>query len=206
MSIYYDMRENPNPEKDGNQKPLHPRAVSKGTIKADKIVDAIAQRTGFSRGEIQGVLEEYTQEMLLRISEGYNVEWGTLGTLSPKLKAKRQVMAKSEIRSPSISVSGLNFKGSAWLSRQLNFDLERSESGFNNSTPYGAIYRRKLLEQYLDENPYIKRTDYSKLTGQLKNKAIQQLNEYVEQGVLIRLGRGNQTEYRRATQPAAAEK
>ena len=65
---------------------------------------------------------------------------------------------------------------------------------------------RKLLEQYLDENPYIKRTDYSKLTGQLKNKAIQQLNEYVEQGVLIRLGRGNQTEYRRATQPAAAEK
>ena len=206
MSIYYDMRENPNPEKDGNQKPLHPRAVSKGTIKADKIVDSIALRTGFSRGEVQGVLEEYTHEMLLRISEGYNVEWGTLGTLSPKLKAKRQVMAKSEIRSPSISLAGVNFKGSAWLSKHLNFDLERAEYGFNNSKPYGAIYLRKLLDQYLDENPYIKRIDYSKLTGQLKNKAIQQLNGYVEQGVLIKLGRGNQTEYRRAPQPAAGEK
>ena len=50
------------------------------------------------------------------------------------------------------------------------------------------------------------RIDYSKLTGQLKNKAIQQLNGYVEQGVLIKLGRGNQTEYRRAPQPAAGEK
>ncbi len=206
MSIHYDMIENPNPDKDGTKQPLHPRAVSKGTVKADKIAESIASRTGFSRGEVEGVLAEYTDEMLRRIAEGYNVEWGTLGIFSPKLKATRAVMDKSEIRSPSISLAGLNFVGSAWLEEHLHADLKRDEIGFRKSNPIGNVYRRKLLDQYLDTHPYIKRKEYTALTGQQTNKALKQLNEYVAQGVLIRIGRTNQTEYRRATKPESETK
>jgi len=205
MSIKYDLRENPNPQNDGEKQFLHPRVISRGTIKSSQIFEAIAVNTGFSRGEMEGMFAEFTDEVLRCLSRGYRVEVGKMAYVTPKLKA-RKVMEKNEIRSQSISIDNVNFKTTSWFREHLKGTLVRAENGFQKSQPIDANCRKKILDTYLETHPFIKRTDYTRITGQLKNKAIQQLNEYVSQGILVKQGQGNQRIYLRAPQAESAKK
>jgi len=77
-------------------------------------------------------------------------------------------------------------------------DLERSSRGIQTSAKLSEEERRSLLDKYLDENTYITRTEYTKLTGLLKNNAMKDLKEFVNQGILVSSGHRNQMIFLRA--------
>lgn len=54
------------------------------------------------------------------------------------------------------------------------------------------------LEKFLDERPMIRRKEYTQLTGLLKNKALNELNGWVKEGVLDTIGSGSHKIYVRA--------
>jgi len=197
MAATYDLRENPNPKKDGQKQPLHPRIVSKGTIPSRELLEEISSGTTFNVGELEGALSALAERISFHLKNGYNVELGNIGYFSAKLKS-RPVMEKDEIRAASIEFDNVNFRASAWFKKQTRGTVERSNRGFQTSAQLSEEERRSLLEKYLDENTFITRRDYSFLTGLLKNSAMKDLKEFVNQGVLVSSGRLNQMIFLRA--------
>lgn len=197
MAATYDLRENPNPKKDGKKQPLYPRIVSKGTILSRELLEEISAGSTFNVGELEGALSALAERISFHLKNGYNVELGKLGYFSAKLKA-RPVMEKDEIRSASIEFDNVNFRASAWFKKHTRGTLERSNRGFQTSAKLSEEERKDMLEKYLDENTYITRTDYTRLTGLLKNNAMKDLKEFVNQGVLVSSGHRNQMIFLRA--------
>ena len=52
-----------------------------------------------------------------------------------------------------------------------------------------------IINQHLNKYPCLTRTDYSRLTGHDKKRALKELNAFIEQGVLMRYGAGKQVVY-----------
>lgn len=200
MAAKYDLVPKPNEKGDGKPQPLYPRVVSSGTIDTETIVRDISQASSFTPGDIEGVLECYERQVAHYLSEGYHVQIGRLGYLSPKLTA-RPVMDKKEIRANSISFNGANFRTSSWLLRHISGFLERAAHGFSHSSTLSLARRRQLLEEYLDNHVYITRTQYSELTGLLKNLALNDLNAWLKEGILDWEGRGSHKIYLRKQKP-----
>jgi len=197
MAATYDLRENPNPKKDGKKQPLHPRIVSKGTIPSRELLEEISSGTTFSVADLEGALIALTERISFHLKNGYNVELGKMGYFSAKLKS-RPVMEKDEIRAASVEFENINFRASASFKKKTRGTLERANKGFNTSAQLSEAERRSLLDKYLDENTFITRTDYTNLTGLLKKKAMSDLKVLINQGVLISSGRGNQMIFLRA--------
>ncbi len=191
MAAMYDLRENPNPKGDGEKQPLHPRIVSSGTIHTRELLEDISHGASFTVGDLEGMLSSLTEKISSYLVNGYSVELGNIGYFSAKLKS-RSVTDKKEIRASSIEFDNVNFRASAWFRKHTQGTVERASYGFHTSAQTGETERKKQLEDYLDKNPFITRSDYTKLTGILKNKALKDLKEFVSQGVLTSNGRGNQ--------------
>ena len=99
---------------------------------------------------------------------------------------------KKEIRAQSIYFDNVNFRASMWFRRHTSGYVERAgKYGSRSSSQLSEEEKLFRLERYLNENAFITRSDYTRLTGRLKNKALEDLNHFVSQGVIERRGRGS---------------
>ena len=57
-----------------------------------------------------------------------------------------------------------------------------------------------ISNQHLNKYPCLTRTDYSRLTGHDKKRALKELNAFIERGLLIRYGTGKQVVYAKKTE------
>ena len=129
------------------------------------------------------------------INLGFSVEVGELGFFTGKVKG-RLVEKKTDIRAQSIQFNNVNFRPSAKFKKALNGDLSRVKSvGFRQSSDLSMEELEERLIKYLDENMFINRVTYTRLTGRLKWKATQDLKYFVEKGVVMSRGKGNQKHY-----------
>lgn len=191
MKAKYAFRENPNPKGDGEKQGLHPRIVSNGTITTKKMFEEIERSSTYTVADLEGMLSAITRRMSDYLVEGYNVELGKIGYFSASLTS-RPVMDKSEIRADSIYFDNVNFRASAWFRKRTRGHVESAgKQGFRSSSNISPEERKKRLVDFLNQKRYITRIEYSNITGRLKNTALRDLNEFVEQGVIVREGRGN---------------
>lgn len=74
--------------------------------------------------------------------------------------------------------------------------LERGES-FTRSHGKGHSEEECLtiVNDHLGKYPCLTRADYCRLTGHDKQRALNELNAFIEQGVLMRYGAGKQVVY-----------
>lgn len=203
MAASYDLRERPNLEGDGKPQPLYPRIVSHGTICTESLLKEISEDSTFTVGDLEGVLVSLENKIANYLKSGYHVELGKIGYFSASLKA-RPVMDKKEIHAPSIEFDNVNFRASAWLRKEIRTGrLQRSSAGrgFRVSSQLGTEECLERLQLYLSKNAFITRRTYSSLTGRLKNKALDDLNNFVNQGVITRMGSGNQLLFVLSTVP-----
>ena len=173
MYAKYDFRKKPSSKEDEDKQPLYPRIVSNGTIDFQ-----------------QNKISEY-------LVSGYHVQLGDLGYFSAKLKA-RPVMDAKEIHAQSIYFDNVNFRPSSSFRKKVRGFVEKAKSGFAHSAEIPVEERRRRLERFLDERPMIRRKEYTQLTGLLKNKALNELNGWVKEGVLDTIGSGSHIIYVRA--------
>lgn len=191
MAALYDLRENPNPLKKDKPQGLHARIVSQGTVDTQTIIDEIAHATSFSTADLKGVLAALEDSVASHLSRGYRVELGNLGYFSAKLKVK-PTTEKSQTHAQSVHFDNVNFRAASWLRKHLDGELVRAPHGIRYSKLTSQEEHKKLLDDYLDKHAFITRSDYSNLTGLLKNKALNELKSWAEQGILIKQGKLNQ--------------
>lgn len=193
---YYNLKKKPSlTTKEGEKETMYADIVYSGTITAERLIRTVAQRTGFKEGMIEGILSELQNETLECLSEGYRVELGEFGFFSAKVKS-RLVENKNDLRSNSVSFDGVNFRASKSFRTGIRGDLERRRCiGFRTSKEWDRKQLEQIVLQHIRKHGFITRATYTELTGRLKNSALADLKSFAAEGVIKRVGRGNQMHF-----------
>ena len=96
MSIHYDLYDTPDIQQSGDEQPLHPRVVTKGTIDQDEFLDRVHKFTGMSRSMLAGAMQSFQNELRDLLANGWIVELGDIGFFSVSLQGP-PVMNKKEV-------------------------------------------------------------------------------------------------------------
>ena len=193
---YYDLKKKPDlTTKEGEKEVLYPSIVYNGTITTKELLKQLVARTGFKPGVVEGTLMELVDLVGLYIGQGYRVELGEFGHFSGKIKS-RLVKDKKEIRSASIQFSGVNFQASKVFKQKATGKLERAQKQcFQNSSQLNDEELKRIVLEYINQNGFITRTKYTELTGRLKNKALEDLKRFTEEGIISKVGCKNQLHF-----------
>ena len=193
---YYNLKKKPSlTTKEGEKETMYADIVYSGTITAERLIRTVAQRTGFKEGMIEGILSELQNETLEYLSEGYRVELGEFGFFSAKVKS-RLVENKNDLRSKSASFEGVNFRASKSFRTGIRGDLERRRCiGFRTSKEWDREQLEQIVLQHIRKHGFITRTTYTEITGRLKNSALADLKSFAAEGIIKRVGRGNQMHF-----------
>lgn len=193
---YYNLKKKPSfTTKEGETETMYADIVYSGTITAKQLIRAVAKRTGFKEGMIEGILSELRDETLDYLGEGFRVELGEFGFFSAKVTS-RLVEDKKDLRSNSVSFNGVNFRASKEFRTGVRGDLERRKYiDFNTSRECDSEKLKQIVLQYIRQHGFITRTTYTQLTGRLKNTALADLKSFAAEGIIKREGRGNQMHF-----------
>lgn len=194
---YYNLKKKPSlTTKEGETETMYADIVYSGTIPAERLIRTVAKRTGFKEGVIDGILTELKDDVLEYLGEGYHVELGEFGFFSAKVKASRLVANKNDLRSESVAFDGVNFRASKSFRQGIRGDLERKKCvDFNTSRKWDGEALKRLVLQYIRQHGFITRTTYTELTGRLKNTALTDLKSFASEGIIKRIGHGNQMHF-----------
>lgn len=193
---YYNLKKKPSlTTKEGDKETMYADIVYSGTITAERLIRTVAQRTGFKEGMIEGILSELQNETLEYLGEGYRVELGEFGFFSAKVKS-RLVENKNDLCSNSVSFDGVNFRASKSFRTGIRGDLERRRCiGFRTSKEWNREQLEQIVLQHIRKHGFITRATYTELTGRLKNSALADLKSFAAEGIIKRVGRGNQMHF-----------
>lgn len=204
---YYDLKKKPSLTTKEGEEVYYAQAITAGTISADEFVALVAQQSGFRKGDIEGMLLSVFDTATCYINQGFRVEVGEFGYFTGKVKGKRLVAKKTDIRAQSIHFNNVNFRPSAKFKKALDGELSRIPTlHFRRSSDLSMEQLESLLMNYLDEHHFINIVACSSLTKRLRWKAAQDLKYFVEKGLIESHGRGNQKHYIKASAEVAGEK
>lgn len=197
MSVNYDLYETPDLTKSGEEQPLHARVVLKGSYAADEFVEQVVALQHMPHAQVVGVIEAISKELRHLLLKGFSVELGDVGYFTLSLSVDKKVSEAKDLRSLSVSLKDINFR----VNRQFRKDIEgelvlqRCHSPFRVKNPLEREKCLQRLEKFLEENPCINRQDYAMLVGKTKTQALEDINAFIEQGVLKKYGLGRSVVY-----------
>ena len=168
----YFMQEMPDMKKEG-ETILYPRMEITGTCETDELVEASIKGSTFNRGEVRGALDLIAGAMARFMAEGRSVRIEGIGLFTPTVKLKKGKERENiEGNSPrrnaaSIEIGGINFRAERTLINETNIlcDLERGSGVKKCKRPKTAAEERlEMAKRYLEENPFLTVSEYSKMT------------------------------------------
>ncbi|MEQ2515566.1 MULTISPECIES: DNA-binding protein [Bacteroides] len=197
MSVNYDLYETPNPDKNGEELPLHARVVLKGSYTAEEFVEQVTTLQHMPHAQVVGIIEAISKELRHLLLKGFSIELGDIGYFSLSLGVDKKVKEAKELRSPSISLKDINFRVNRQFKKDIEsgLELQRYHSPFRVKNPLPEEKCLQRLERFLKEHPCINRQDYALLVGKTKTQALQDINAFIEQGVLKKYGVGRSVVY-----------
>lgn len=197
MSIQYDLYDTPDIRQTGEEQPLHPRVVFKGTIGQEEFLDRVHKFTGMSRSMLAGAMQSFQNELKDLLSNGWIVELGDIGYFSVSLQGP-PATKKKDVHAQSIKLKNVNFRAGKQFKKEVGWQI-KPERGESLTRPRGEGHSEEeclsFIQEHLRKHPCLTRTDYCRMTGHDKQRAIHELNAFIAQGVLIRYGAGRQTVY-----------
>ncbi|GAE82589.1 DsbA family protein [Bacteroides reticulotermitis] len=202
MSIHYDLYETPDIRQTGEEQPLHPRVVFKGTINQEEFLDRVHKFTGISRSLLAGSMESFQNELKDLLADGWIVEMGDIGYFSVSLQGP-PVLNKKDVHAQSIKLKNVNFRIGRQFRQKISSQL-RPERGESITRPRRKGHPEEeclaIINTHLSKHPCLTRADYCRMTGHDKQRALNELNSFIEQGLLIRYGTGRLVVYAKKTQ------
>ena len=197
MSVNYDLYETPNPDKDGKELPLHARVVLKGSYTASEFIDMVTALEHIPHAQLVGSIEAISSTLKHLLLKGFSVELGDIGYFSLSLSVDKKVVEPEDLRSPSVSLKGINLRINRQFKKDIetSLELQRCNSPFRVKNPLDEKKCLQRLNFFFEEHPCITRQDYMRLTGKTKKQALQDINAFIEQGVLQKYGLGRSVVY-----------
>ncbi|MBM6882130.1 DNA-binding protein [Bacteroides caecigallinarum] len=197
MMAKYFMQEMPDMKKEGETL-LYPRMEITGTCETDELVEASIKGSTFNRGEVRGALDLITGTMARFMAEGRSVRIDGIGLFTPTVKLRKGKERENiEGNSPrrnaaSIEIGGINFRADRTLINETNTlcNLERGSGVKKCRRPKTTAEERlNIVKKYLEENPFITVSDYSKMVELNRTTAAKELKAWAadtESGIAIK--------------------
>ena len=191
------MQEMPDMKKEG-ETILYPRMEITGTCETDELVEASIKGSTFNRGEVRGALDLIAGAMARFMAEGRSVRIEGIGLFTPTVKLKKGKERENiEGNSPrrnaaSIEIGGINFRAERTLINETNTlcNLERGSGVKKCRRPKTTAEERlNIVKKYLEENPFITVSDYSKMVELNRTTAAKELKAWAadtESGIAIK--------------------
>lgn len=191
------MQEMPDMRKEGETL-LYPRMEITGTCETDELVEACIKGSTFNRAEVRGALDLITGTMARFMAEGRSVRIEGIGLFTPTLTLKRgKEREDAEGNSPrrnaaSIEIGGINFRADRTLISETNTlcNLERGSGVKKHRRPKTTAEERlAMAKKYLEENPFITVSEYSKMADLNRTTAAKELKAWAadtESGIAIK--------------------
>ncbi len=191
------MQEMPDMKKEGETL-LYPRMEITGTCETDELVEASIKGSTFNRGEVRGALDLITGTMARFMAEGRSVRIDGIGLFTPTVKLRKGKERENiEGNSPrrnaaSIEIGGINFRADRTLINETNTlcNLERGSGVKKCRRPKTTAEERlNIVKKYLEENPFITVSDYSKMVELNRTTAAKELKAWAadtESGIAIK--------------------
>lgn len=197
MSVNYDLYETPDLSKSGEEQPLHARVVLKGSYTAEEFVEQVVALQHMPRAQVVGVIEAISKELQHLLLKGFSVELGDIGYFTLSLNVEKKVFDSKDLRSPSVSLKDVNFRVNRQFKKDIEsgIDLQRCHSPFRVKNPLEEEKCLQRLNKFLEDHPCINRQDYAQLVGKTKTQALQDINAFIEKGILKKYGSGRSVVY-----------
>ncbi len=197
MSVNYDLYETPNPDKNGEELPLHARVVLKGSYTAEEFVEQVTALQHMPPAQVVGVIEAISKQLKYLLLKGFSVELGDIGYFTLSLSVDKKVMDAKELRSPSVSLKDINFRVNRQFKKDIEseIELQRYHSPFRVKNPLDREECLRRLNKFFENTPCISRQDYAQLVGKTKTQAMQDIHAFIEQGILKKYGMGRSVVY-----------
>ena len=197
MSVNYDLYETPDLSKSGEEQPLHARVVLKGSYTAEEFVEQVVALQHMPRAQVVGVIEAISKELQHLLLKGFSVELGDIGYFTLSLNVEKKVFDSKDLRSPSVSLKDINFRVNRQFKKDIEsgIDLQRCHSPFRVKNPLEEHKCLQRLNKFLEDHPCINRQDYAQLVGKTKTQALQDINAFIEKGILKKYGSGRSVVY-----------
>ena len=186
MTIHFDFYRNPNSQKEAEEGSLsyHARVAGSQTIEFDKISERISQRCTLSKGDIQAVIGELSDEMYRILCDGNRVFIPGIGYFYLSLTAPKDTDPK-QTRSQSVQIKRIEFRADQELKDKVaaHTNLERIKEKKHSSEL--SIYEvDSLLIDYFEENSFLTRERFAELCQFTKSTACRHLKRLVAEGRL----------------------
>ncbi|MCD7850113.1 hypothetical protein [uncultured Parabacteroides sp.] len=188
MAIKFTINETPKPNGRKGQKLLHARQQSYGTYKMDYICSLIGERSAVSSAEVKSVLDSLAWVMDVAFSAGYHLELEDLGYFSPSLRT-RSLNNKQN----TVELDGVNFRCSGDLLKKLK-KIELTRVDKKKVLPDAEERKSKMLA-FLSREGSISPRIYAGIIGCSRYRAEADLKQWVEEGILVKVGYRNKTLY-----------
>lgn len=197
MSVNYDLYETPDLAKSGEEQPLHARVVLKGSYTASEFVDQVHIMQHIPHAQVVGAIEAITSQLKHLLLKGYSVELGEIGHFSLSLSVDKKVADSKDLRSPSVFLKDINLRINRQFKKDIEsqLELERYHSPFRVKNPLDREKCLQRLEKFFEDYPCINRQDYAALVGKTKMQALQDINAFIEEGMLKKYGTGRSVVY-----------
>ena len=181
------MQEMPDMKKEGETL-LYPRMEITGTC----------ETSTFNRAEVRVALDLITGTMARFMAEGRSVRIEGIGLFTPTLTLKKgREREDAEGNSPrrnaaSIKIGGINFRADRTLINETNTlcNLERGSGVKKHRRPKTTAEERlAMAKKYLEENPFITVSEYSKMADLNRTTAAKELKAWAadtESGIAIK--------------------
>ena len=154
-------------------------------IGMEEFIEIMTQRGGMTRGTAMAALMQASDTLGELMGMGYTVTLDGFGTFKATVGLKRfkemDTIDGDEAKrnAQSLCVDGVNFKVDKELIRQVDrhCKLERSHTSRLRKSPYTHDERLARALQFIEENGFMRLTDYVQLTGLSRTTACRELME-----------------------------
>lgn len=185
MSIKFSIYNTPKPGSKGEEL-QHARFRTRGTKRLDEICRDISDACSVNSADIKGVLEALTVYMGRQLGYGYSIELEGIGHFTPALRTKKVAEEDGKIKF-SVSVDGVNFRCANRLKEMVKEDRPKKIKRDNIPTETIGTRKNKMLE-YIRKYESINELDYVELNGCTRYRASKDLKQFLEEGIICKMG------------------
>lgn len=195
MTIYYEAIPRRNPQKEEEVK-YYASAKIFNEVHTKELAQRIQDETSFVQGDVIGFLKTLSDMMQRALADGNRVVIEGVGSFEVQLTSDAAQDFKA-LRKAHVRCKNIRFRPSKAFKEGAVHRLSPVQTQLRHQEVQqtSSAVRKLRLKEYLKENRYISRPDYDRITGLRRTKSLEELNAFVAEGWLDKIGKRAQTLY-----------
>ncbi len=195
MSIYYDMHRTQNPSNPEAEE-YKAKAVITNTVDLALLSEEISERSSFTVGDVKGLVTELVYSIKSHLADSHRVRIDGLGSFEVHLSSAPQSKG-ARMTSSKVIIKGITFRLCKTFMKHWKYRVMSCPASLKakSKRKYTEAERRTIIERLFQREVVITRKEYQMATQLSKTVASRDIKTYLEEGWLVKKGRGTNTMY-----------